>query len=102
MRALSVLFLFFFSGLCVASAQNSQLTAQSNNTSDGTWQVQVINSRSQPFIPGNIHSLVAENRHATETVYVQLGTEVRLKIVSLSETTKPEFIALEKIVHITE
>ena len=102
MRALLILFLFFFLGLCAASAQNSESTTTQNFSTEGTWQVQVVNSRSQPFIPGNIQEVVAENRHATETVYVQLGTEVRLMILPLAEISKPEFMPLEKIAHITE
>ncbi len=102
MRALLIIFLFFVSGLCGLSAQNSGTVFQQNSLAEGTWQIQVVNSRSQPFIPGNINELVAENRHASEVVYVQLGTEVRLKILSLSEINRPQFIPVEKIKFITE
>jgi len=102
MRALLVLFLFFFSGLCGISAQNTELIKQQNISAEGTYQLQVINSRNQPFIPANINELVAEKRNATEVVYVQLGSEVRLKILPLSEINKPGFIPLEKIIHVTE
>jgi hypothetical protein len=102
MRALSILFLFFVSGLCGLSAQNSGTVSSQNSSAEGTWQIQVVSSRNQPFIPGNIAELVAEKRDASETVYVQLGTEVRLKILPLSEINRPQFIPLEKIKFITE
>ncbi len=102
MRALLIIFLFIFSGLSGLSAQNTGTVLQQNSTAEGTWQIQVINSRNQPFIPGNIDQMIAENRHASETVYVQLGSEVRLKILSLSEINRPQFIPLEKIIFITE
>ncbi len=102
MRALLIIFLFISSGLSGLSAQNSGTVLQQNSTAEGSWQIQVINSRNQPFIPGNINELVAEKRHASETVYVQLGTEVRLKILSLSEINRPQFIPLEKIKFVTE
>ncbi len=102
MRALFILFLFIVSGLCRVSAQNTGTISQQNSSAEGTWQIQVLNSRNQPFIPGNINELVAENRHASEVVYVQLGTEVRLKILSLSEINRPQFIPVEKIKFIIE
>lgn len=102
MRALFILFLFFVSGLSGLSAQNSGTVSQQNSSAEGTWQIEVVNSRNQPFIPGNINEIVAEKRHTSETVYVQLGTEVRLKILSLSEINKPLFIPLEKIKFIVE
>ena len=102
MRALFILFLFIVSGLCRVSAQNTETISQQNSSAEGTWQIQVLNSRNQAFIPGNINELVAENRHASEVVYVQLGTEVRLKILSLSEINRPQFIPLEKIKFIIE
>lgn len=94
MRALFTLFLFWASAICFASAQNSEI--------EGTYQIQVINSRNQPSIPGNIDELILQNRHATEAVYVQLGTEVRLKILPLSEINRTGFTPVEKIIHITE
>lgn len=102
MRALFILFLFFFSALCRLSAQNTGTGSQQNSSSEGTWQIQVVNSRNQPFIPGNIDEIVADKRHASEVVYVQLGTAVRLKILPVSEINRIQFIPLEKIKFITE
>ncbi len=69
---------------------------------EGTYQIQVINTRDQPCIPANLNQLVIDNRHATDIVYLNLGSSVRLKIIPISEITKADFKPLEKIVHITE
>ena len=102
MRALLLVIVFFCSGLFCVTAQNSEYIIPQNTAAEGTFQIQVINSRSQPIIPANINELVTANRNATEIVYVQLGTDVRLKILPLSEINRPEFTRLEKVKHFTE
>ncbi len=102
MRALLILFLFFFSPLYRLSAQNTGAGSPQNYSAEGTWQIEVVNSRNQPFIPGDIDEIVAEKRHASEVVYVQLGTVVRLKILPVSEINRLQFIPLEKIKFISE
>lgn len=51
----------------------------------GTFQIQVKNMRMKPNIPYNIDELIEKNRKQNETVYISLGTNVRLKILSLNE-----------------
>lgn len=103
MRVLLIASFILFSASGAVYAQHTDLiSTQTNTVIVGTWQIQVINSRNQPYIPGNIIELVTENRKADEVMYMQLGTEVRLKILPLVEINRPGFIPLEKIVHITE
>lgn len=102
MRALLLVILFFCSHIFCATAQNTEYILPQNTAAEGTFQIQVINSRSQPLIPANINELVAANRQATEIVYVQLGTDVRLKILPLTEINRSGFVPLEKVKHITE
>jgi hypothetical protein len=52
---------------------------------EGTFQIQVINMRLKPSIPYNIDELIEKNRKQNETVYITLGSSVRLKILSLNE-----------------
>jgi hypothetical protein len=89
---------------CVqTSAQNKKIEASTKTSSiEGTYQLQVINSRANPFIPGNLEELVLNNRNATKTVYLSLGTEVRLMILSTEEISKKDFKKISQVAHISE
>jgi len=52
---------------------------------EGTFQIQVKDLRYNPNIPYNIDELIEKNRKQNETVYILLGSAVRLKILSLDE-----------------
>lgn len=99
-----ILFFLFLAGLSFAKAQNTidNSKPQSSVNIEGTYQIEVINTRSQPFIPGNLKQLVIENRNATKIIYLTLGTQVRLKILPLSEINRPGFKPLYPVAHITE
>ena len=68
-------------------------------TIDGTYQIQVINSRSQPLMPVNLNKIVLENRDATKVKYVPLGSIVRIMILPLSEINKPDFKREYECIH---
>lgn len=103
---ISILILFFCIQVNFVFAQQNLVKEKLVNTTiqniEGTYQIQVINIRDQPYIPANLTQLVIDNRHTTDIVYVNLGTSVRLKIIPTAEITKPDFKPLEKIVHIAE
>ena len=75
---------------------------QTTDSYDGTWQIQVVNSRNQPYIPGNINEIVKENRKKSEVVYIKLDDYIRIKILSEDEISSAGFRPLEKVVHIEE
>lgn len=103
--SISTLILLFCLQVKFVSAQHNLPNKVINTTTkniEGTYQIQVINTRDQPCIPGNLIQLVIDNRHATDIVFVNLGRSVRLKIIPTSEITKPDFKPLEKVVHISE
>lgn len=52
---------------------------------EGTFQIQVKDLRYKPNIPYNIDEIIEKNRKQNETVYISLGSAVRLKILSLNE-----------------
>jgi hypothetical protein len=52
---------------------------------EGTFQIQIKDPRLKPNIPYNIDELIENNRKQNETVYINLGSQVRLKIFSLAE-----------------
>lgn len=61
----------------------------------GTFQIQVKSMRQKPNIPYNIDELIEKNRKQSETVYISLGSEVRLKILSLDEIKSNSFKKLD-------
>ena len=104
MKKIFLPFILLYVGISLSKGQNTTESFQTPDSAsiEGTYQIQVINSRSQPYIPANIAQLVINNRNSTLVTYVNLGTEVRLKILPLSEVNTPDFKPLEKISHITE
>ncbi len=97
---LCVLFLLSI-GITIAQTDN-RIVQKSEPAVEGTYQIQVVNSRDQPYIPTNLKQLVLENRDAKDVKYVTLGTEVRLMILPLSEITKPDFKPIKMIAHVAK
>lgn len=52
---------------------------------EGSFQIQVKDLRYKPNIPYNIDEIIENNQKQNETVYISLGSAVRLKILSLNE-----------------
>lgn len=78
-----------------------QLTAFAQQPpSSGTYQVQVVNSRLLPNIPGNIEALAREKRKKSERVYIQLDANIRIMILSEDEIKQKEFKPLPLVAHI--
>ncbi len=87
-------------GITSGQTTTTNTTTKQTPSIDGTYQIQMINTRNKPNIPGNLNQLVLENRDATQVKYISLGTEVRLKILPLSEINKPDFKPLTMITHV--
>jgi PIN domain nuclease of toxin-antitoxin system len=83
---------------------NNQIEKNSNTLvkTEGTYQIQIINSRNKPNIPANIDELVIKNRQANEIKYLSLGTEVRLMILPLSTINSVNFKSIERFAYIRE
>jgi hypothetical protein len=99
MKKSTLLCLVFFMLTCICSfAQSSERTSVANkNTIEGTYQIQVINTRDNPFIPGNLEELVLKNRDADKRIFIQLGTQVRLMILPETEIKSKDFKPIQKI-----
>lgn len=95
-----VLFLLLI-GITNAQTGNNP-SKKTESSIEGTYQIQVVNSRDQPYIPTNLKQLVLDNRDAKDVKYVTLGTEVRLMILPLSEITKPDFKPIKMIAHVAK
>lgn len=70
----------------------------------GTYQIELINTRQHPLIPYNLDEIIEKNRDDNQVKYVSLGTNVRVKILPKSEITKPNFDKnkLEQIVVVSK
>lgn len=69
-------------GISQEKPQNKQVTIEEKlKKYEGTFQIQVSDSRLKPSIPYNIDELIENNRSQNEVKYVQLGTQVRLMIL---------------------
>lgn len=98
-----LLLILIFAGITVKAQETTDKSKIDSSVNiEGTYQIQVINTRNQPYIPSNLKEMVLEKRDATKTIYVSLGTNVRLKILPLSEISKPDFKSLEPLARIFE
>jgi len=67
---------------------------------EGTYQVQIINSREKPTIPLTIMDSIQLKRQQNETVYFWLKSNTRVMIPSYSVINKQGFSPLERVKYI--
>lgn len=100
---LSVLFALFFT---IAFSQNdpkqeTQRLMDLLAKNEGTYQVQIIDSRELPAIPLSLMDTIIVKRHDTEIKYIWLKDNTRVKILPKSLINDPAFTKLERVVHIS-
>lgn len=69
---------------------------------EGTYQVQIVNSREKAALPLAIMDSIHLKRHATETVYFPLKGNIRVMVLPQSEISKQGFKPLERIAYVSE
>jgi len=67
---------------------------------EGTYQLQIINSRDKTELPLYLMDTIQAKRHATNVVYHKYKSNVRLMILPLAEVNKKDFKPLERVIHI--
>lgn len=72
------------------------------NACRGTYQIQMINTRSKAVVPYTIYETVEANRHETDTIYKMLYPNVKLMILPSSVIKKEDFIRVEEYKYIQE
>jgi ABC-type Fe3+-hydroxamate transport system substrate-binding protein len=95
----TILMLISFSSFSQSSNKN---VALENVIVVGTYQIQVINSRDEPFIPSNIEEIVISNRKKEDVFYYKLSDLVRIKILPTDSINSADFKPLQLIEHIQE
>jgi hypothetical protein len=68
---------------------------------DGTYQLQIIDSREKSELQLSLLDKVEAMRHKTDTVYFWLGTNKRMMILPSSVIDKTDFKAIENMAHIS-
>jgi len=68
---------------------------------EGTYQIQIIDSREKSELQLNILDTVEEMRHKTDTVYFWMRANKRLMILPFSVIEKKDFKGIENISHIS-
>lgn len=105
MKNTFLLFLFA-SFLCFQLPAQDKAKAESKRLMDlfqkleGTYQLQIINSRDKTELPLYLMDTIQMKRHATDVVYYKYKSNVRLMILPFMEINKTGFKRLERIVHI--
>jgi len=67
---------------------------------EGTYQVQIINSREKPTIPLTIMDSIQLKRQQNETIYFWLKNNTRVMVPSYSVINKQGFSPLERVKYI--
>ena len=68
---------------------------------EGTYQIQVIDSREQPTIPLTLMEAIELKRHTTEVKYIWLKDNMRVKILSKNEISSSSFVGLPRVTNIS-
>jgi|GEM_PF-1424485 len=71
------------------------------NKLEGTYQVQIIDSRELAAIPLTLMDTIELKRHENQVQYVWIKNNVRVKILPKIEILSPNFKGLERVTHIS-
>lgn len=98
---LVILFASFSRGMAQqdSKAETSRMMDLLNKL-EGTYQVQIIDSRELPAIPLTLMDTIVAKRDLELTQYVWLKNNIRVKILSKKEITSPSFKGLTRIAYI--
>lgn len=66
---------------------------------EGTYQVQIIDSREKIAFPLTTLDAIEKQRHATETTYFWLKERVKIMVLPVSVISKKDFKPLERIIY---
>lgn len=95
--------------LCLSFSQGfSQQTSKAEtnrmmdllNKLEGTYQVQIIDSRELPSIPLSLMDTIVAKRDQEITQYVWLKSNIRVKILSIKEISSATFRGVTRIAYV--
>lgn len=82
-----------------AQAETKRLTDLLHKL-EGTYQVQIVNSREKTEFPMVLLDTIVARRNQTQVVYYQMKPNVRIRILPQNLIESPGFIPLERIKYI--
>jgi len=71
------------------------------NKAEGTYQIQMVDTRSLPSIPISLIKTIEEKRDETKLVYFFYKKNIRIKILPKKTILNKEFIPIDRIKHIS-
>ena len=71
-----------------------------NQKLSGTWQIQMVGTRSQPMIPFDLVKRVDAIRSKNEVKYFYIDPKIRIKVLSFNQINSPGFIPVTRITFI--
>lgn len=66
----------------------------------GTYQIQMINTRKMPAIPISLISQIEKKRHQSEVRYFNFKENIKIKILPKDVIESTTFEPIERIVHL--
>jgi hypothetical protein len=100
-------FLLFTAGIHAQQSDKEKARAESTrlmnlyNKLEGTYQVQVIDSREKVGFPLAMLDSIEAKRKQNETIYLWLKSNIRIVVPSYTEIHKSGYVPLEQTVHIS-
>lgn len=68
---------------------------------EGTYQIQMIDTRVLPAVELSIYSIIQEQRSSKNVVYHYLNSNTRIMILSFETIETPNFKSLDRIAYIS-
>lgn len=68
---------------------------------EGTYQIQMIDTRSLPSIPLSLIQTIEDKRGETKVVYYQFKPNIRIKILPKQMINEKGFVLIDRINHIS-
>ena len=105
MKRYSLLFILFvpllsFSQSSLLKSQVDQYTTMFKEA-QGTYQIQMINTKKMPAIPIRLISDIEKQRHQSEVKYLFLDENIKIMILPKDVIENSEFVQIEKIIHLS-
>ena len=92
---------FFISQRNLSEADVSYYTSMLK-VAEGTYQIQMINTRKEPILPINIIDKIENIRHQTDIKYLNLNSETRIKVLSKELIENPTFNNIKKVIYLNK
>lgn len=81
--------------------ERKQQISMLNKQFEGTYQIQMVDSRKQPAVPYDLIERVNAVRKQNEETFFYLDKNVRVRVLPKSVIERPGFVGVDKIAHVS-